>query len=891
MVEGKAGKPDDATAAGDVETVTVAPRPFRAAAAAADAVAAASFPRGTQVARYTILEQLGRGGMGVVYSAYDSELDRRVALKFLSVRAEGTSQTAEARVRLLREAQAMARVSHPNVVSVYEIGTYEENVYMAMELVEGATLADWLAKKPPSREILDVFLQAGRGLAAAHRAGLVHRDFKPANTLVGADGRVRVTDFGVARMAMSIEGASTGPKGLLSVTMTQAGAIVGTLTYMAPEQMAGSTADEKSDQFAFCVALYRALCGRRPYELAALEQYAQQKPRGTPAPLLQAPDPNVRVRPKLLRALRRGLSLGPAGRFASMDDLLDALERAGSTRRLGLLLAASAIAIGGIAISIAVTTRDRVNACSGAERELARAWDPAARLRVQRAFSTSTVSYAPSIVTEVVRGLDEHGRRWSEIRTDACRAARVRHERSEADLGLQIDCLDRELDATSALVHVLERPDATTVSRALDAVATLSAERCRDVAALRAVVPPPSGAKRQAVAAVQKRLADVRALRAAGATRAAFDKGSELVAESVGLGYAPLIAETTIELGRAQARVDRIGEAERSYHDAIEAAELGHHDEARAEAAIELVTLVGYTQRRYEEGQRWARFATAILGRLGGRPLLSARLLNNRMGMLFAQGRYADVAAGADDLLRATELASGKEHQQVVSVHNNLALAFLAAGDVERAKQHLTIAIEMAPRVGVGEAPIAAFLALTMARVLEREGKTAEALAQASRAIELMGRMFGFDHHETREAGIFRAGLRVAAGQTAAGIAELQQLTRDLRAADAGPSLATALEVLATALADTGHHAEALEHFVESIAVRERLEGHQQPSLASAWMGAGRCQLALGHTDEAIAALERARELSASGGVPAELAAIDDLLARARRVNAARGRR
>ncbi|HEY0097284.1 MAG TPA: serine/threonine-protein kinase, partial [Archangium sp.] len=234
--------------------------------------------RGTPLDRYVVLDPLGEGGMGMVYAAYDSVLDRKVALKLLppgDADAGPEATSGSGRARLLREAQAMARLSHPNVVAVYDVHQHEAQVFMAMELVDGQTLLQWEREQPRGwRELLTAFLAAGRGLAAAHAAGLVHRDFKPTNVLVGKDGRVRVTDFGLARphnapaeLGADTPAPDTGPvKGhsLLELNLTQRGAVRGTPAYMAPEQFRGATADVRSDQFSFAVSLWEALHGERP---------------------------------------------------------------------------------------------------------------------------------------------------------------------------------------------------------------------------------------------------------------------------------------------------------------------------------------------------------------------------------------------------------------------------------------------------------------------------------------------------------------------------------------------------------------------------------------------------------------------------------------------------
>ncbi len=304
----------------------------------------------SRIGRYAILRTLGEGGMGVVFVAYDEELDRKVAVKLLR---DGGSGQPEQRLRIQREAQAMARVAHPNVVAVYEVGEHEGQVYIAMEFVEGTTLADWQHGSHSAHEVLAIYRSAGQGLLAAHQAGLVHRDFKPDNVLVGKDGRARVADFGLARTgaggeaqapidaaararraeerAAAVAGVAVldqatarllGDGGLLQTPLTQAGAILGTPAYMSPEQHDGLPTDARSDQFSFCAALWEALYGQRPFAGDTLLSLSFNVLQGRLRPI---PSGST-VPPRVGQALRRGLAVDPAARFPSMAELLEAID-------------------------------------------------------------------------------------------------------------------------------------------------------------------------------------------------------------------------------------------------------------------------------------------------------------------------------------------------------------------------------------------------------------------------------------------------------------------------------------------------------------------------------------------------------------------------------------
>ncbi len=339
--------------------------------AAAKTVAQGSLTADERIGRFTVLRELGRGAMGIVFLAYDEELDRKVALKLVHI--DDTADSSLGRNQLLREAQALARLTHPNVVAVFEAGVHRGGVFLAMEYVEGVDLQRWqTAARRPWREIVAVFLQAGAGLQAAHKVGLIHRDFKPSNVLVGADGRTRVADFGLAAQREQILGAASDAGPLdsalvavhrsqrLSTTIAAAGALVGTPAYMAPEQFRREAATALSDQFAFCVALYESLYGVRPFVGETLDSLAQRVMLGQVS--AAAPDPTV---PAWLHALvLRGLSLRASERFPDMGALLVELardpeaERRRQRQRLLQLTAAVvatlAVVLGGTAIYRAV---------------------------------------------------------------------------------------------------------------------------------------------------------------------------------------------------------------------------------------------------------------------------------------------------------------------------------------------------------------------------------------------------------------------------------------------------------------------------------------------------------------------------------------------------------
>ncbi len=315
-----------------------------------------------KIGRYAVLERIGAGGMGAVYAAYDDQLDRKVAVKVL----RSTAAAHKRARRLKREARALAKLSHPNVVVVHEVGEWKGQVYVVMELAQGPTLATW--QRDGERdwsEIIEMYMQAGHGLVAAHEAGLVHRDFKPSNALIGDDNRVRVADFGLVRAPegglldsyneSEHQRQRKAPQpGQPDDLITATGSVLGTPAYMAPEQHTGKRADDRADQFSFCVALYEALYGKRPFSSPNPVIVS----RGLAHRATSSTQRQSRVPARVLEVLRRGLAAQPSQRWPSMKVLLNELSRAAwpARRARRLLLVTGSMAIAVVAMVIGVWT-------------------------------------------------------------------------------------------------------------------------------------------------------------------------------------------------------------------------------------------------------------------------------------------------------------------------------------------------------------------------------------------------------------------------------------------------------------------------------------------------------------------------------------------------------
>jgi tetratricopeptide (TPR) repeat protein/predicted Ser/Thr protein kinase len=483
---------------------------------------------GTVLGRYQILRVVGVGAMGVVYAAYDAQLRRDIALKF--VRAQGNQD------RLLREAHSLARLRHPNVVTVYDVGTEGDRVFIAMELIQGTTLTERLRQPQSIEHVVQLFVQAGRGLEAAHAAGLVHRDFKPDNVLVGDDGRVCVTDFGLARDSGSgVEPAAEPVESSPPVTVTRSGVTVGTPLYMAPEQHLGRGSDARSDQFAYCVALHEALYGSRPFEGDSLQLLAQNVIGG----VVNRSGRQRRVPRRLARIVARGLAIAPADRHPSMAALVAQL---GSSRSLHVAFAGAAlVAATTVALGVAWSTRP-VDRCEDSSSLVDEVWGPIersaqlARFRGLRPHAAATIELSARIVDDWSAG-------WRLARHAACAADAPQRV---ARLG----CLDQQLAELRAQLAVWRSADPEVVDRAVAAASALPApEAC----AMRTAPPIDP--------AVGQRIAHVNALDRAGQHTLAKAELPALLAEVEASGNPAVLALALLASGRIE---HALGEHERA---------------------------------------------------------------------------------------------------------------------------------------------------------------------------------------------------------------------------------------------------------------------------------------------------------------------------------------
>jgi tetratricopeptide (TPR) repeat protein len=664
--------------------------------------------KGATIGRYVVLGLLGRGGMGEVYAAYDPELDRKIAVKLL--RARGASAGADGRTRLLREAQAIARLSHQNVVVVFDVGTFRESIFIAMEFVEGNTLGYWIQAQPRRwREVLDVYAAAGRGLVAAHAAGLVHRDFKPENVMITRSSQVRVMDFGLAREQFGADdeppqippiaalteilnadadldataklgggsGAATpsptsSSGGYLKLKLTQTGTMLGTPAYMAPEQFAGTGSDARTDQFSFCVALYEGLYGTRPFAGTNAIELMANVVAGT---VTDVP-PEARVPGWIRKILLRGLSTNPDHRYPTMTELLAALAHDPATRRRRWLAATAGLALlAAGAAGVQRATAGQHAMCAGGPERAATAWGPDRRAAIQRAFNAAGGQNAARAVAGVASLIDTYIARWVGMYKETCEATHVRGEQSADVLDLRMGCLGERLASVRALSDVFMTADAAVVDNAVSAASSLPVlDRCADVEMLRAVIRPPDDpAVRAEVAAVRADIASVKALGDSGQCDKAASLGRRATDLSDHTHYAPVRAEAHLAVGRLGDSCTDVKQAIHELQEAAFHAESSRHDEVFIQANINLADLYSDRLHDVERAPEALRHAQAVLGRFPGHPLLEAWLADASAVVAVAEGKYED---GVSDEQRSLELRRkvlGPAHAEVAGAEANIA--------------------------------------------------------------------------------------------------------------------------------------------------------------------------------------------------------------------------
>lgn len=683
----------------------------------------ATGPAEDRIGRYVVLDRLGRGGFGDVLRAYDPSLDRRVAIKRLRVDLQEAF-----RAQLESEARAMAQLNHPQVVTVYEVGTDRGALFIAMELVEGMTLRTWLEERRTESEIVAVFDQIGRGLAAAHHAGIVHGDVKPENVLLGDDGRARVTDFGLARSGQGDPVAGSVDVGE-EASVVLGGRIVGTPAYMAPEQLGGAAATPESDQYAFCVALVEALTGARPFSASCLEELVAEAPeRRWTAP---AAWPRARA-----KAVARGLSNAPRDRFDSMTDLLEMLQVDPSARRrraaVGLGLVAGVLGLG---VAIAAQPEP----CRAGATLATETWNDSRRALLEQRFTEEASALAPGAMTELSRTLDDWRGRWSEHHREQCLAQRDGGD-PEVARATQ-SCLRRQRREVDALLEAFARGGPATVARVPEALASLPLPQACDGTELAL-----SSDDAAALEGFEERMARARAALAIGDYHAAAELARALRRQAHDADHDPSRASAALAHGEALFRLGRYDEAERTTLEALWAARRAGDEPIAALAWLQRAAIAG-TAGRDGLTEEACRHAAAVATRLG-RPRVEARI-HNALGVLYTNlGRHDDAEQELEEALRLRTEVHGPDHPEVARTLTNLGNLARSRGDLVASRRHHERARSI-DRARLGEDhPNEARHLHNLARLTLLEGDAKRAERLYLDALTRKEKVLGADHPE-----------------------------------------------------------------------------------------------------------------------------------------------
>ena len=868
--------------------------------------------RGEVVGRYVILSTLGVGGMGIVHAAYDPQLDRKVALKLVLPDAARGSHA-----RLQREAQALAKLGHPNVVTIHDVGSFDERVWIAMEFIEGRTLRAWAREQPRTwQEVCAVMLDAGRGLAAAHLAGLLHRDFKPDNVMVGRDGRVRVMDFGLARSdhakdetcagsPAEFEQSATSSSSALGLHLTRTGALLGTPAYMAPELLSGVAATAASDQFSFCVALWEQLYGERPFVGESLVELALEISKGRP----RTP-PRGTATPRWIRRIcERGMAEDPNHRWPSLDVLLRELERVQArarARRVLVLVGGLALVAGGLGGYRTLEHRQRVQACAAEGDTIAEVWNAdlaeLTRARLQQTDASDAVVIAERVTTL----LDDYARQWRSTRTSVCTDAEVHDRLSPALARRARHCLDTRRLELGAVIDALSRPERRSIQDMIRGANALpQSSLCVDPLVLDALPELPRD-KLEALGTVRTLLARAWAASLTKDADASMATAKAALEEAERLGWTPMIAEARVLYGYALAYAGVLLPSEealaRAYAEAVEARAWA----VASEAAVAMIFVVGVEQRRFGEGTLWFQNAE-LTGTLAGDPgaSLEIRRLNNIGALYNVRGdleraqqmhrQAVELAATAlgpghleiginainlasiaidlgeldeaeDSLERAlavSERALGQDHADLATVHMLYGDLHTTRGEFDAADRSYRRALTIREHVLGPHHPLVAPLLNNFSLLARDQGEFAEAEARLLRALKILRAHDGPNRIELANV-LFNLGeLAVMRSDFEAGVryhAEATRLRREVFDPE-HEAVGKGLERLGRARFLAGRHAEATTDYRVAVAIYQHAIGPDALVVGELTLDMAEIMHADGREAEAETAARRAVEL------------------------------
>lgn len=781
------------------------------------------------VGRYRVGRRLGQGGVGTVHLAHDDELDREVAIKFVPCNTRD-----DVGARVLREARALARLSHPNIVHVYDYGRHEDYVHIVMELVEGRTLTDWLEEPSPWSRRLEMFVPIGEGLAAAHAAGVVHRDFKPSNVIVGADGRPRILDLGLARfvaepdVAMSASVREKSSKHLDDAT-TREGAVMGTPKFMSPEQWAGRTVDARTDQFSFCLCLFMAVYGQPPFPMEAVMLGASGE-----TPSIDVPT-GTRVPVALRRALVRGLAIDPDDRWPSMDDLVSELRPLLRRRRW-----VTAGLVGLIAVAAGTGYGMRVDPTAACEQADADApqWS-ARRDGIADRFEQTEQAYAADSFAFVDGRMQAFVEAWGEQAQSRCLAA-ARGELTTEAAERQQACLLAQTQRFDRTVEVLEELDAESVQR--------SAEIARSLPRPAACEDPGLAIDPQARAAIDR--ADL--LRRA----ARYDDALGALPLDE-----PLLAEALQVRGRIAEDRGEPTEAVKDLQAAFVRAESEQRDALAAEVATDLVRVYGYRLGKAQTAEALVLTARAKVDRVAPAHDPMRADLAAVLGR-FALGR-GEPAEAAEHLAEAVALREAQDDALGLAADLNLrAQAQAMLGDHDAAMEGLLRALKIRTEALGPTHPLVGSNQLNLGHVSSMKGDADVAIGHFRGAKDVLEQALGPEHPQTAAAAMALARELADADHFPEAEAELRRAIAVYDARTMTTEAAKARNALAVELIEHERYDDAQEEIGIGIAaVREAL-GPTNAHMADLEFNAALALTESGRHEEALSRVERAAEIS-----------------------------
>jgi len=693
------------------------------------------FKRGGTIGRFEVTDLLGRGGMGVVLAARDPALDRTVAIKL--VPALWGHNREEDRARFVREAQTMAQLSHPNVVTVYEVGEQDGKPFIAMEFVEGSTLRAWQQLRPRTwREVLAIYRDAGRGLAALHAADLIHRDFKPDNVLLGADLRPRVSDFGLATELGEALTESTAEVVDTGRGLTVHGKIVGTPPYMASEQWLGEPATPLTDQFAFCVSLWEALFGERPFagqtptelqaQICAGRRTAPRDTRGTPRWLLQA--------------LERGMAPTPAMRWPAMDELLAHLAR-GARRRWWpvVALAGGVLAAGGTTLAFAMSG-GQADDCGPRAAAALDAWGPGGREGFAERLRAIDAANAPARLVTVDRFVGPLVADWQRLFADAC------HSEPRANDALaeqRSACLEARLaDLRGLLAQIRDAKDGAALDRSIPALSALDVRGCADAKVLASFTMPPSPGDRSEAAAIAEATRAIELDRIAGRLENIHERGQALLARARKLDHAPTTARALQVVARAEADRNDVETSSQLLRELVTVAARAPDDFAAAVAWLNQLRITSFDRHKPAEALAMIPAAEAAVVR-AGEPLELRVLLLQQSANVYMEGeRVPDALAAlaqAQKLLTAAgaDAATSPLHDRVSENWATLGTAYIRAREWDKALDAFEHTLRVQREVYGPDHPLTAFTYLNIGHCYRQKQELEKALAANAEAVRI----------------------------------------------------------------------------------------------------------------------------------------------------------